>query len=56
LYWVVEADSPHLIEELMAGTAGRINTFKIVPLITFQTVIERWKKIEEGTFFPEAAT
>jgi uncharacterized protein DUF3303 len=49
--WVVEADNPHLIEELMARTAGRMNTLKIVPLITFQTVIERCKKIEEGSFF-----
>jgi hypothetical protein len=54
--WVVDADNPHLIEELMARTAGRMNTLKIVPLITFQTVIERCKKIEEGSFFSQAAT
>jgi hypothetical protein len=50
--WVVEADNPHLIQEFMARTAGRMNTLKIVPLIIFQTVIELWKKIEEGSFFP----
>jgi hypothetical protein len=49
--WVVDADNLHLIEELMARTAGRMNTLKIVPLVTFQTVIERCKKIEEGSFF-----
>ncbi|MGA9149817.1 MAG: hypothetical protein WBZ36_04490 [Candidatus Nitrosopolaris sp.] len=48
--WVVDADA-HLIEEFMARTAGRMNTLKIVPLITFQTVIERCKQIEEGIFF-----
>ena len=51
ILWVVDADNPHLIEEFMAGTAGRMNTLKIVPLITFQTVIERCKKIEEGSYF-----
>ena len=51
LLWVVDADNPHLIEELMTRTAGRMNTLRIVPLITFQTVIERCKKIEEGSFF-----
>lgn len=49
--WVVEADNPYLIEELTARTAGRMNTLKIVPLITYQTVIDRCKKIEEGSFF-----
>jgi hypothetical protein len=47
--WIVEANNPHLIEDLMSRGAGRFNTIKIVPLITFQTVIERCKKIEEGT-------
>jgi hypothetical protein len=50
--WVADADNPHLIEDLMSRSAGRFNTVKIVPLITFQTVIERCMKIEEGTFFP----
>ena len=36
-------------------TAGRFNTIKIVPLVTFQGVIERCKQIEEGTFFSDAA-
>jgi hypothetical protein len=48
--WAVEADNPHIIEELMGRTAGRFNTLRIVPLITFQTLIERLKKVEAGTF------
>ena len=40
----------------MSRTAGRFNTLRIVPLITFQTLIERCKKVEAGTFFPEIAT
>lgn len=39
----------------MARTAGRFNTLKIVPLVTFQGIIERCKKIEEGTVYPDAA-
>jgi hypothetical protein len=54
--WIVEANNPHLIEDLISRGADRFNTIKIVPLITFQTVIERCKKIEEGTFFPEIAS
>jgi hypothetical protein len=53
--WVVDADNAHLIEDLMGRTAGRFNTIKIVPLVTFQGVIERCKQIEEGTFFSDAA-
>jgi hypothetical protein len=37
----------------MEGTAGRFNTVKIVPLITFQEVLERYKQIEEGTVVPQ---
>jgi hypothetical protein len=37
----------------MARTAGRFNTLKIVPLMTFQTLLERLKKVEDGSFFPE---
>jgi hypothetical protein len=48
--WVVEADNPHIIEELLSRTAGSFNTLRIVPLITFQTLIERLKKVEAGTF------
>jgi hypothetical protein len=48
--WAVEADNPHIIEELMSRTAGTFNTLRIVPLITFQTLIERLKKVEAGTF------
>jgi hypothetical protein len=53
--WVVDADNAHSIEDLMARTAARFNTIKIVPLVTFQGVIERCKQIEEGTFFSDAA-
>ena len=53
--WVAEADNPHIIEELMSRGAGRFNTVKIVPLVTFQTIIERCKQVEEGTFFPDTA-
>jgi hypothetical protein len=53
--WVVDADNAHLIEDVMARTAGRFNTIKIVPLVTFQGVIDRCKQIEEGTFFSDAA-
>src|SRR5262245_18876726 len=49
--WVAEAENPHIIEELMARTGGRFNTLKIVPLMTFQTLLERLKKVEEGSFF-----
>jgi hypothetical protein len=49
--WAVEAENAQSIEELMAKTAGRFNTLRIVPLITFQEVIERCKKVEHGTFF-----
>ena len=49
--WVVDTDNGHLIQELMARTVGTFNTVKIVPLITFQQVLESCKQIEEGTFF-----
>ncbi len=49
--WVVDAGNAHIIQELMERTAGRFNTVKIVPLITFQELIERLKQIEEGSFF-----
>jgi hypothetical protein len=51
--WIAEADNAHLIEQFMAITAGRFNTIKIVPLLTFQGLLETCKKIEEGTFFPK---
>jgi hypothetical protein len=47
--WVVDADNAHLIQDLMRRTAGRFNTVRIVPLITFQDVIERCKQIQDGT-------
>jgi hypothetical protein len=49
--WAVEAENAQSIEEFMAKTAGRFNTVRIVPLITFQEVIESCKKVEDGTFF-----
>jgi len=54
--WVVDADNAHLIQDLMTRTVGRFNTIKIVPLITFQDVIESCKKIEDGSFFPSEST
>ena len=53
--WVVDANSADSVEDLMARTAGRFNTIKIVPLTTFRGVIDRCKQIQEGTFFPEVA-
>jgi hypothetical protein len=37
----------------MSRTGGRFNTLRIVPMITFQTLLERCKQVDEGTFFPE---
>jgi hypothetical protein len=51
----VEADNAHSIEDLMARTAGRFNTIKIVPLVTLQGIIERCRQVEEGTFFSDTA-
>jgi hypothetical protein len=51
LLWVAEAENAQTVEELMARTAGRFNTISIVPLITFQELVERLKKVEDGTFF-----
>ena len=48
---VVDSDSAHTIEDLMARTAGRFNTIKY--LVSFRGIIERCKQIEEGIFFPE---
>jgi len=48
--WAVEAENAQSIEEVMAKTAGRFNTVRIVPLITFQEVIERCKKVEMEHF------
>jgi hypothetical protein len=54
--WVVEADNSHIIEEVMSRTAGRFNSIKIVPLTTWQELVERCRSIESGTFFTETAT
>jgi hypothetical protein len=51
--WVADAENPHILEEVMARTGGRFNTLKIVPLITFQTLLERLKKVKDGSFFTE---
>ncbi|MGA9842458.1 MAG: DUF3303 family protein [Nitrososphaeraceae archaeon] len=51
--WAVEAENAQSIEKLMSKTVGRFNTVRIVPLITFQEVIERCKKVEDGTFFED---
>ena len=51
LLWTVKVEDAQSIEDLMSQTAGRFNTIRIVPLITFQEVIERCKKVEDGTFF-----
>jgi hypothetical protein len=53
--WVVEADNAHSVEDLMGPTAGRFNTIKIVPLTTYQELVERLKKVEAGTFFQDNA-
>ena len=45
--WVVEANNAHDIENLMVETIGNFNTARIVPLTTFQKVIESCKKKEE---------
>jgi hypothetical protein len=49
--WAVEAENAQSIEEFMAKTAGRFNSVRIVPLITFQEVIEKYKKVEDGAFY-----
>jgi hypothetical protein len=49
--YLVAAENVQSIEEFMAKTAGRFNSVRIVPLITFQEVIERCKKVEDGTFY-----
>ena len=53
--WLAEAENAQIIEELMSRTAGRFNTIRIVPQITFQTLLERLRKVEEGLFFTEDA-
>ncbi len=52
---IIQSEFTWLRKYLMARTAGRFNTIKIVPLVTFQGIIERCKQIEEGTFFPPDA-
>ena len=44
--WIVEAENPHLIQEfcIEAGIAS-FNQVKIIPMITFEQVIETVKKI-----------
>jgi hypothetical protein len=54
--WVADAENAHSIQDLMRRTAGRFNTLKIVPLITFQDVIERCKQIRDGTLSSGTST
>ena len=44
--WLVEAEDPHLIQKFCidAGIAS-FNSVKIIPMITFQQVIETVKKV-----------
>ncbi|MGD1834920.1 MAG: DUF3303 family protein [Nitrososphaeraceae archaeon] len=46
LIWIVEANNAHDIENLIMKTIGNFNTVRIIPLITFQNVIESCKKKE----------
>ena len=44
--WIVEAEDPHLIQEFcIAGGIASFNQVKIIPMITFQNVIETVKKV-----------
>lgn len=46
--WILDAEDPHLIEQFCVdGGIARFNAVKIVPLITFQGVVEKVKKIHQ---------
>ena len=53
--WVVDSDNAHSIQGFAAITGGRFNTIKIVPLTTFQDVMERVKQAHAGTLYPYPA-
>jgi len=43
--WLVEAEDPHLIQQFcIEGGIASFNAVKIIPMITFQQVIETVKK------------
>ena len=43
--WIVEAEDPHLIQQFcIEGGVASFNKVKIIPMITFQQVIETVKK------------
>ena len=44
--WIVDAEDPHLIQQFcIEGGIASFNAVKIIPLITFQQVIETTKKV-----------
>ncbi|MGI9565874.1 MAG: DUF3303 domain-containing protein [Nitrosopumilus sp.] len=44
--WIVEAEDPHLIQEFcIAGGIASFNEVKIIPMITFEQVIQTVKKV-----------
>ena len=44
--WLVEAEDPHLIQQFcIEGGIASFNSVKIIPMITFQQVIETVKKV-----------
>lgn len=44
--WIVEADSPHLIEKFAVDTGlASFNTLEIVPVHTFAQTVERLKEM-----------
>jgi len=44
--WIVDAEDPHLIQQFcIEGGIASFNALKIIPMITFQQVIETVKKV-----------
>ena len=44
--WILDAEDPHLIQQFcIAAKIASFNAIKIVPLITFDEVIEQVKKV-----------
>ena len=44
--WIVDADDPHLIQQFcIEGGIASFNAVKIIPMITFDQVIETVKKV-----------
>jgi hypothetical protein len=47
--WIAEAENAHSIQDLMIETGvAKFNALRIVPLRTFQNVVEACKKLEEA--------